>query len=123
MKELNNKKDSYQLWLDKRHIELQNKFIEDIKSYVGENYYDFSQLNYINRSTPVKLIIKENSERRQKEENNFISKLENKFGKDRFDYSLLNFINISTPIKLICKKCDNMKGYLLMEIPYSYNTV
>lgn len=134
MKELNNKKDSYQLWLDKRHIELQNKFIEDIKSYVGENYYDFSQVNYVNNLIPVKLTIKEigeliekepsylldslkrkkqTEEKRIQKEKDFIKKLEEKFGKDKFDFSLLHYINTTTPIKLICNIC----GEIIEDIP------
>lgn len=130
-----NKKDNYQIWLDKYHIELQNKFIEEVISYVGEDYYDFSQVNYINKLAPVKLIVKETGEIIEKEpaylldylkrkkksedkriqkEKEFIKKLEEKFGENRFNFSLLYYVNTTIPIKLICNVC----GEVIEDIPH-----
>lgn len=102
-------------------------FIEQAKQIHGDKY-DYSEVNYINERTTVKIRCKKHDYwfmqtpgkhlqgcgcrlcMKEKIGNmfrsntqKFIAKSKSKFG-DKFDYSLVDYKSASTPVKLICPK-------------------
>jgi len=102
-----------------------SEFIKKSKEIHGDKY-DYSLVEYVNNSTPVKLINKKyNVVVKQNPYNHlrghaptqlttelFIQKSKEIHG-DKYDYSLVEYVNNSTPVKLINKQY----GYVFEKIP------
>lgn len=113
-------------------------FINRSKEIHGDKY-DYSEVEYINNSTPVKIFCKKcgkyfeqipsshllgfgckecgNKEiwnkRHKMTQEEFIESSKQING-DKCDYSLVEFKNLTTKIKLKCNKC----GHIFMQLPY-----
>ena len=101
-----------------------NSFIE--KSAIKHNnFYDYSEVNYINNSTKVKIICPEHGEFEQRpshhlkgnscpkcaikiksnnmcKDTKYFIEQANKVHKDKYDYSLVNYTNSKEKVKIIC---------------------
>ena len=97
------------------------EFILEAKEIHGDKY-DYSLVNYVNNSTPIKIICKEHGVFEQipynhlngkgckycggtakMDTNLFIIKAKEIHG-DKYDYSLVNYVNSATKVKIICKE-------------------
>lgn len=102
-----------------------NKFFINRAKEIHNNFYDYSETNYINSDNKIKIICKKHggfyqnpkihllkagcpkcaienrSKKRVTTQEDFISKCKNKHG-NKYDYSLVNYKNSKTSIKIIC---------------------
>lgn len=107
-----------------------DKFIEDAVK-IHEDKYDYSEVNYINNKTKVKIFCKTcneyfyqtprdhihskagcprcgnklNAEKRSLGKEEFVKRAENKWG-GKYDYSKVEYVNSTTKVKIFCKECN-----------------
>ena len=103
----------------------QEMFISQAKEKHGEETFDYSEVDYVNHTTKVKIICKIHGLFEQKAGNHlrgdgcikcagiytpsteeWIEKAESKHGKGKFDYSEVEYKNACTEIIIGCKTCD-----------------